>query len=25
MQQTKKGNQWYYGMKDHIGLDKTPA
>jgi len=22
MQQTKKGNQWYYGMKVHIGVDK---
>ena len=21
MPQTKKGNQWYYGMKGHIGLD----
>ena len=22
MRQTKKGNQWYYGMKVHIGVDK---
>jgi IS5 family transposase len=22
MHQTKKGNQWYFGMKDHIGADK---
>ena len=22
MHQTKKGNQWYYGMKVHIGVDK---
>ena len=22
MPQTKKGNQWYYGMKVHIGVDK---
>ena len=22
MHQTKKGNQWYYGMKAHIGVDK---
>ena len=21
MQQTKKGNQWYFGMKVHIGVD----
>ena len=21
MHQTKKGNQWYFGMKAHIGLD----
>ena len=21
MHQTKKGNQWYYGMKVHIGVD----
>jgi transposase, IS5 family len=21
MQQTKKGNQWYFGMKAHIGMD----
>ena len=21
MHQTKKGNQWYFGMKTHIGLD----
>ena len=20
--QTKKGNQWYYGMKVHVGVDK---
>ena len=22
MRQTKKGNQWYFGMKAHIGLDE---
>ena len=22
MHQTKKGNQWYFGMKVHIGVDK---
>jgi IS5 family transposase len=22
MRKTKKGNQWYYGMKVHIGVDK---
>jgi transposase, IS5 family len=22
MHQTKKGNQWYFGMKAHLGLDK---
>jgi IS5 family transposase len=22
MHQTRKGNQWYYGMKVHIGVDK---
>jgi IS5 family transposase len=22
MHQTKKGNQWYFGMKVHIGIDK---
>jgi IS5 family transposase len=22
MHQTKKDNQWYYGMKVHIGVDK---
>lgn len=22
MHQAKKGNQWYYGMKVHIGIDK---
>ena len=21
MHQTKKGNQWYFGMKAHIGID----
>ncbi len=21
MRQTKKGNQWYFGMKAHIGVD----
>ena len=21
MHQTKKGNQWYFGMKGHIGMD----
>jgi transposase, IS5 family len=23
MHQTKKGNQWYFGMKAHIGADRT--
>jgi transposase, IS5 family len=23
MHQTKKGNQWYFGMKAHIGIDST--
>ncbi len=23
MHQTKKGNQWYFGMKVHIGVDKA--
>ncbi len=23
MRQTKKGNQWYFGMKMHIGVDET--
>ncbi len=23
MHQTKKGNQWYFGMKAHIGVDET--
>ena len=23
MRQTKKGNEWYFGMKMHIGVDKT--
>ncbi len=23
MHQTKKGNQWYFGMKVHIGVDKN--
>jgi IS5 family transposase len=23
MHQTKKGNQWYFGMKAHFGVDKT--
>ena len=22
MHQTKKGNQWYFGMKVHVGVDK---
>ncbi|AJZ43808.1 transposase [Xanthomonas citri pv. citri] len=22
MHQTKKGNQWYFGMKAHIGVDE---
>ncbi len=22
MHQTKKGNQWYFGMKTHIGVDR---
>ena len=22
MKQTKKGNQWYFGMKAHVGTDK---
>ena len=22
MHQTKKGNQWYFGMKVHLGVDK---
>ena len=22
MHQTKKGNQWYFGLKAHIGVDK---
>ncbi len=22
MHQTKKGNQWYFGMKAHIGVDR---
>jgi IS5 family transposase len=25
MHQTKKGNQWYFGMKAHIGVDEFPA
>ena len=25
MHQTKKGNQWYFGMKVHIGVTKTQA
>ena len=24
MHQTKKGNQWYFGMKAHIGVDSQP-
>ena len=24
MHQTKKGNQWYFGMKAHIGIDTGP-
>ena len=24
MHQTKKGNQWYFGMKGHIGVDSRP-
>jgi transposase, IS5 family len=23
MHQTKKGNQWYFGMKAHIGVDAS--
>ena len=23
MHQTKKGNQWYFGMKVHVGVDKN--
>ena len=23
MRQTRKGNQWYFGMKMHIGVDDT--
>ena len=23
MHQTKKGNQWYFGMKAHIGVDRA--
>jgi len=23
MHQTKKGNEWYFGMKVHIGVDKN--
>ena len=25
MRQTKKGNQWYFGMKAHIGADTKGA
>ena len=25
MSQTKKGNQWYFGMKGHIGVDAVPS
>ena len=25
MHQTKKGNQWYFGMKAHVGVDKADA
>ena len=25
MHQTKKGNQWYFGMKAHIGVDSKAA
>ena len=25
MHQTKKGNQWYFGMKGHIGVDAGPG
>src|SRR3546814_16958467 len=25
MHQTKKGNQWYFGMKAHIGVDTDPG
>jgi hypothetical protein len=25
MHQTKKGNQWYFGMKPHIGPTSSPA
>ena len=25
MHQTKKGNQWYFGMKAHLGVDSRPS
>jgi IS5 family transposase len=25
MHQTKKGNQWYFGMKAHVGVDSPPS
>jgi transposase, IS5 family len=25
MHQTKKGNQWHFGMKAHIGVDDAPG
>jgi len=25
MHQTKKGNQWYFGMKAHVGVDSKPS
>jgi IS5 family transposase len=24
MHPTKKGNQWYFGMKAHLGIDSRP-
>ncbi len=24
MHQTKKGNQWYFGLKVHVGVDSRP-
>jgi IS5 family transposase len=25
MHQTKKGNQWYFGMKAHVGVDSRSS
>jgi transposase, IS5 family len=25
MHQTKKGNQWFFGMKGHVGVDNKPS